>query len=401
MREVVLAISIGPVKAMVYRQDKVLDQCPRSLLLACLVLLSACTSQQLSLPEKNLAPLTLASGQSLTMAESLAKVAPVDPLQLNDVVSELAAENIDPEQPPKTLVADISRLIVSPAYLGVRYDAGVTGTAVEVYQSGVANCLGFSHLFIALARSAGLDAHYQQVEVKPRWQKQGEWLLVGMHVNVTGSVNSRRFYTADIDTTTRYHTLKKYRISDATALGQHYNNLAMDALLDGNLTTAYANLARAIQTAPGQPHLWTNLGTLYKKNGQLEQAQASYQQALELDDDYLAAMEHLARLFTLRGDAKSAETYRRRVQLYRVKNPYYHAHLAQQAAERGDWNSASRAIKKAIALKEDEFDFYLAAYQYSAQAGNERAARAFFTKASGLAEGKQRSSLALLEEQAR
>src|SRR5688572_21235279 len=42
--------------------------------------------------------------------------------------------------------------------LGMRYEEGATRTVEQAYATRTANCLGFTLLFLALAREAGLEA---------------------------------------------------------------------------------------------------------------------------------------------------------------------------------------------------------------------------------------------------
>ncbi|MCZ7651246.1 MAG: transglutaminase-like domain-containing protein [Thermoanaerobaculia bacterium] len=55
----------------------------------------------------------------------------------------------------------------------LRYDRDRTSTAIEVWRDGVANCLSFTHLFVALAREIGLPVYYLRVMDAPRYQREG------------------------------------------------------------------------------------------------------------------------------------------------------------------------------------------------------------------------------------
>lgn len=371
----------------------------RTALTSCLILalLSACSSAGKP-ADGTVFAFETANGEMLQPDTARLRVASVEPLVLSDNVRQMLNEHIDPKAPPRALVADITSLIINESYLGVDYDSSVTGTALDVSRTGVANCLGFSHLFVAMAREVGLDASYQQVEIKPQWQKQQDWLVVGRHISVVGSISRRRTYNADIDYTSRYRSLNKYPISDASALAQHYNNLAMDALLASDMETSYAYLVRALETDDNQPHIWTNLGTLYKKNGQWSAAEQSYQHALSQDASYHIAAHHLARFYESNGQQALAERYYQKVRLYRDGNPYYHAWLASTAASEGQLKKAVQYLEEAIAIKPDEFDFYLAAFEYELRLGREMQAQSHYERADALAKGRQKLALSKVQE---
>ncbi|MFN5056769.1 MAG: transglutaminase domain-containing protein, partial [Verrucomicrobiota bacterium] len=55
----------------------------------------------------------------------------------------------------------------------------------EAFAARTGNCIGFANMMIALARAAGLDAHYQEVSLQPEWSDyEDDTVLLFNHVNV-------------------------------------------------------------------------------------------------------------------------------------------------------------------------------------------------------------------------
>ena len=72
-------------------------------------------------------------------------------------------------------------------FIGIDYDPSADGTAAEAFHSefrGKGRCLTYAHLFIAMARHAGLDARYLSVSLRPEWSRHGEQVALRKHVNV-------------------------------------------------------------------------------------------------------------------------------------------------------------------------------------------------------------------------
>lgn len=358
--------------------------------------LIACAGSGLRPAVLSLPPLLQAEGY-LSPEQALEMTPQLDPLQLNDAVRGMLDRHIDLEASAQSRVEQLTRLIMSEAFIGMDYQPSLTSTALDVVRTGEGNCLGFSHLFIAMARYAGLDAQYQQLDVKPQWNRQGRWLLVERHINVHGRLSRKRAYTADVDRQMRYHTMHARTLSDEEGLALHYNNMAMEALLSGARQQAWGLLLRGLQASPKQDALWLNLGTLYKTNQQLQAAKSSYDVALQLNPHSVVAMQHLQRIHHRLGDQEQSARYAEQLDKARAINPYYQAWRAHLAAESGDWSVATDAIAQAIELKPSEFDFHAAATGYYLGAGRDELARASLQQARTLARGEQEKLLGLLE----
>jgi Flp pilus assembly protein TadD len=244
----------------------------------------------------------------------------------------------------------LHRALVGAGGHDLQYDPFADGTAGEAFHRGSANCLSFASLLIALAREAGLDARYQWVEVRPQWSLLGERVAVRLHVNTVVSLRYGGRYMADLDPVPSGDIAGTRPLSDRDALALYHNNLAMDALSREELEMAWAHAVQALQMSPRMPHLWVNLGAVYRLSGQYREAEASYLHALELDPGDRSAMNNLAVLFGLEGREEERQHWLARIERYRQTNPYYHAWLGDQAGRLGNWREALRHYERAVKL---------------------------------------------------
>ncbi|MEQ9568239.1 MAG: transglutaminase domain-containing protein, partial [Pseudomonadales bacterium] len=67
--------------------------------------------------------------------------------------------------------------------LQLRYDNFRTFTAEEAFYQREGNCMSFTNLFVALAREAGVNARYQEVEIPPSWTADGDTWRYNLHIN--------------------------------------------------------------------------------------------------------------------------------------------------------------------------------------------------------------------------
>lgn len=273
---------------------------------------------------------------------------------------------------------------LDPYLLDFEYDPMVTLPADEAFRVGRGNCLTFSSMFIAMARDLGLRAWYQEVIVPPEWSAVNETLLVGKHVNAVVSEWGSR-YVIDVSRRKKMALEETRRMSDEEALAQYYNNLGAEALLAKDLSTAHAYFRKALEARPGLAYVWSNLGVVFRRNGQTADAIFSYQAALEQDPSHEVALNNLHTLYTEEGDLEAAAAIEQRVQRNRRNNPYYLHHLAEIANEERRWSDAIELLNKAIRLESNEYRFHFALAQAQYFSGNPEIARASLERARELA----------------
>jgi tetratricopeptide (TPR) repeat protein len=273
---------------------------------------------------------------------------------------------------------------LDPYLLRFEYDPMATLTAEEAFRTGRGNCLAFSSMFVAMAREAGFNAWYQEVIVPPEWSAVNETLLVSKHVNAVVAERAGR-YVIDVSRRQKQSLEATRRMSDEEALAQYYNNLGADALVIDDLQRAHAYFSKALETQPGLPYVWSNLGVVLRRNGQTEDAILAYQAAIGLDDEHTVALNNLHTLYTESGDTQAAAAIESRVEKNRRKNPYYLHYLAEIANEEQRWSDAIGLLNRAIRLESNEYRFHYTLAQAHYFAGDTEGAYASLGRARELA----------------
>lgn len=328
------------------------DQWLRTALLLCaLTFLSACTTQNPFAIRRvdDLPPLQL-DDRVVEVTEVHARVITPDLLALDQPMKDFVHRYTQDVSRERARLMTLHRAIKGSATLGIRYDPEADGTAQEAFHRGTANCLSYASLFVALAREAGLDAGYQWLELSPAWVRDGERVMVRLHVNVLVKIGTNEQFMVDIDPLESRDIAGSRQISDADALALYHSNIAMNALGAGQSEDAWLQSVRALQFSPGSAHLWVNLGAIYRFNGQHRDAEQSYRYALRLDSQEYSAMNNLAVLFSLEGRGEEQAYWEQQLARYREANPYYHAWLGDEASESGKWQEAVVNYERALAL---------------------------------------------------
>lgn len=261
------------------------------------------------------------------------------------------------------------------------YDAGGTFSAAQTFADGKGNCLGYTNMFIALARGARLDAKYQLIEADPNWNVESGYLIKNNHVNVV--VEGIRLTSTYQDEVIvdfnlvrpdpNYSTAEV--ISDDFASALFHANLAVDAMHAGEYEAAFAHLKRGALTAPENKMVWANLGVLLSKLGHPALAQRAYEQVLRLDARDKSAWVGMAVNLRAQGKHEEAAAYNQRVERYQLRNPYYHYALAESAYRQQDYTTALASVQKAISMRGQEARFHLLRAATAMELGDEQLAQ--------------------------
>jgi len=337
--------------------------------LAFALLLAACASVPLAPP-----PIPQLAGHAEV------EIADVDLLRLTPEMREFTKRYASEGSDEAGKAWKLAYAALDPYLMDFSYDPMVTLPADEAFRAGRGNCLTFSSMFIAMARDAGLRAWYQEVIVPPEWSAVNETLLVSKHVNAVVAEWGDR-YVIDVSRRKQMPLEQTRRLSDDEALAQYYNNRGAEALLGNDLPTAYAYFRKALEARPGLAYVWSNLGVVFRRNGQTADAILAYKAAIEQDPGHEVALNNLHTLYTEEGDLEAAAVIEQRVERNRRNNPYYLHHLAEVANEEQRWADAIDLLNRAIRLEANEYRFHYALAQAQYGSGQPEVARASLDRA--------------------
>jgi tetratricopeptide (TPR) repeat protein len=328
----------------------------RGLLLSAVLMLVACASWQ---PGKVIPP-------PLKMAGPEVQVEDTDILALSPAMREFLERYVLEYPSSQTRLELLTLAITSSGVLNFKYDEKRTLTAAEAFEARAGNCIGFANMMVALARAAGLDAHYQEVLIRPEWSDyEDDTVLLFNHVNVVIDT-LRMSWVVDVSGMTIRPTERRRIIDDSYAKALYLNNIAVESLLVNDLPTAYAYMRKAVEADSRATDPWVNLGVLYGRNDQLDDAAFAFNRALAIDPAEHSAMSNLYEVYLEQGKLDLAADIEARVERYRRKNPYYLLKLSDQALANKQYRESIELLKRAIEKKDDDYKlhFALAKTQY-------------------------------------
>ena len=239
--------------------------------------------------------------------------------------------------------------------LDLEYESGFTGTAQDVFETRKYNCLSFSHLFLAMAREIGVDAHYLNVDRIQRFRRSGDVVLVSGHVTVGFGIGpNRRVLEYRVGPPADYKTATP--ISDLTAMALFYTNRGAELIQQGRYEEAVEWLVIGTRLDPALPGTWLNLGVARRRSGDLDGAEKSYLKSIALDDTFFPAYRNLASLYQLRGKGEVAAELFAVLDRRGNRNPYAFLALGDQSLESGRTAEAEQYYRRALRLSTDRAD---------------------------------------------
>ena len=251
--------------------------------------------------------------------------------------------------------------------IALTYAGNANITASQAYHNKVANCMSLTIMAYALAEEAGLNVSFQEVSVPEYWVRNGQYNLLTGHVNLlvkeSNKINRSLIWgekdtRIDFDPFIAKKNFPSRTIQKHTLLAMFYNNKGAEEMMNQNYHHAYGYLKKATLVDNQLSSAWGNLGILYKLNGHKEIAENTYRHAIALKSNNLTSLGNLALLLNKQGRANEAAPIEAFIHKTRIKNPYYHALLANEAFFEKAYPQALRHYKKAIQLDDEQHEFY-------------------------------------------
>jgi len=272
--------------------------------------------------------------------------------------------------------------LFSPDF-GFSYDTDLTLTAAEAFGSRRGNCLSFTSMFVAMARSAGIPTFLMSVRRDPEVDRVGDLVVVNRHVVAGYRGASSEVHIFDFYVTTTGPYIQQRTIDDVTATAMFHTNLGGDAIRRGELEEAVRHLGIATALAPSWAPGWVNLGVAHYRQGDAERAFAAYQRALEVDPSNSSALGNMACIYRDQGrDHEAGVALRAAAQ--QTTNPFTLVAMADAEMARGRWGAASRYLRKARWWYSTEPEVYLAMARLAQRRGRPAEAARHLQRAADL-----------------
>jgi len=255
---------------------------------------------------------------------------------------------------------------------GFAYDADLTLTAAEAFARRRGNCLSFTVMFIAMARSVGIDTFLMSVRREPGVDRADDLVVINRHVVAGYRGGASEVTVFDFFITSSSPYIQRRVIDDIEATAMYHTNLGGAAIRDGDLDRAVHQLSIATALAPDWAPGWINLGVTRYRLGDTDAAFDAYRRALEAEPQNASALTNMAFMYRELGRDREAENALRAA-AHQTTNPFTLIAMADVEMLAGRRGSAARYLRKARRWYGDQPEVYDALARLAAVRGDESA----------------------------
>jgi len=270
--------------------------------------------------------------------------------------------------------------LLGPTGLKIQYEAEYTGTAVEVFESRQANCLSFTHLFVALAREVGVPTYYVTIDEIESFAKKGDLVVVSNHITAGyGPPHERTILDFTVRPDVDYQSAE--RISDTRAHALYYSNRGAEKMQTGDFDGAIDAFYIATDLDDDLPEAWSNLGVVRRRQGDHAAAAAAYRRAIETDPQYFPVYQNLLALYQIEGRQDAAQELVRLLDKRRNRNPYSYLVLGDVSLQSDRKEEARVFYRRARRLDRKNSEAMAALGQLALAEGDRSGAERWLEKA--------------------
>ncbi|NQV68616.1 MAG: hypothetical protein HQ498_01185, partial [Pseudohongiella sp.] len=320
----------------------------------------------------------------LILDQSVDRYPDIDPLYISDEVKHFIDAYINPRDNDEQRVDKLQDLLYGEDYLYIKYVDSKTHTAMEAFNAREGNCLSVINLYVAMARYAGVDAEFQTVEVQPSWDMRGDLLVLSQHINATGRFTMRRRYVVDFTPEIALQQLTAEVVSDQEARSLYFNNLGVESMIAGKPEQALPYFKNSLFLNADLSIGWNNIGAAYNRLGNSKFAEYAYRMAFNHDESNATAINNLSKFYRQNGNPRLAREYESAMRKFNNRNPYFHYVQGSLAFLDNDFEAARDAFHKALRIKKQEPDFYLALASVYLKLGDVKRAQSYTESAEEL-----------------
>lgn len=186
------------------------------------------------------------------------------------------------------------------------YAGRETLTAAEAFFRREGNCLSFTNLFVAMARSLDLPVTTALVRRSRASEREGDLIVVNNHVVATVDWNTRAEFF-DFDRRRHEPPTQFKPLDDMWITALFLNNKGADELRAGHPDIAIRHFEDAVKLAPEFAAAWGNVGVARRRLGDIDGALSAYQKALAIEADNPTILNNLSSLYRALGRHQEAD----------------------------------------------------------------------------------------------
>lgn len=300
---------------------------------------------------------------------------PAEPIRAEDVfaLSPAMRRFLDHEMADKLRSRGRQQGLVDALYakgeLKLEYDSAVTRNAAQAFDARSGNCLSLVIMTAAFAKELGVPVRYQSVITDDTWARSGDLHFVIDHINLSlgkrlgewaGGAQARDVLTIDFLPAQDLRNQRVRLLPENTVLAMYMNNRAAETLARGRVDEAYWWAREAVLQDPAFARAYNTLGVVYRRHGDLAQAENVLSHALAQEPANPQIVANLAQVMADQGRGTEAAALRQRLAQLESEPPFFFFERGQAALRAGNYAAARDLFAREVARAPNYHEFHYA-----------------------------------------
>jgi tetratricopeptide (TPR) repeat protein len=269
--------------------------------------------------------------------------------------------------------------------LKIEYDSAMTRNAAQAFAARSGNCLSLVIMTAAFAKALQLPVTFQSIPAEETVSRTEGMLFYIGHVNLT--LGSGRAFvglrsttpdllTVDFLPAQQLSGMRPRPIPENTVVAMYMNNRAAEMFALGQVNDAYWWARAAVEADPLFVSAYNTLGVVYRRHGNLVEAQRVLAYAMERDPKNTRVMSNQISVLNDLGRVAEARDLSRRLEQMDPNPIFSYFESGRKAMRDGDYQIARDLFAKEVSRAPyyHEFHYWLA-NAYFALGDVERAQR--------------------------
>jgi len=329
----------------------------------CSMLLAACASAPVAPPPDGLFSDRLFSAPA-------ERISAEDVFALSDEMKHYLGTQIAHQLHSKGARRGLIDALAKSGELKLDYDSITTRNAAQAFAARSGNCLSLVIMTAAFAKALNLPVRYQSVFANQTVSRSGNIQFFIGHVNLT--LGDKLVYvgpgrasddmmTVDFLPPQEVRGLSTRVIGEESIVAMFMNNRAAEALARGQVDGAYWWARAAIGADPRFLSAYNTLGVVYRRHGNLVEAEKVFAYALEREPENTHVMSNLVRLLEQLERGAEAKILASKLEQLDPRPPFSYLNLGIKALQDGNPGVAKDLFAKEVdrAPYYHEFRFWL------------------------------------------
>ncbi|WP_211462216.1 tetratricopeptide repeat protein [Collimonas silvisoli] len=260
--------------------------------------------------------------------------------------------------------------LYSKSQLKLDYNSESTRNAAQTFAARSGNCLSLVIMTAAFAKELGLPVSYQRILMDQAWSRNDDLYFASGHVNlilgkkasaIRTPFDHSRLMTIDFLPPEDTDGQRRLEIDEHTIVAMYMNNRAAEALALHQLDDAYWWVREAIRQDAGFLASYNTLGVVYRRHGNLQDAEHTFRLVSEREPDNTVVMFNLIGVLNDLGKSAESKNLAAKLAQLQPEAPFQAFNLGMAAMRAGDFKTAKLQFSREIARDPyyHEFQYWL------------------------------------------